>query len=236
MRAYNLTIRPSARCLRFGTFVIFAVVTGSCIRSGAQDLQVRPCNPAENAVASSPEAVGLMTMGSQDQERPSFTWCESLHAAWLPDARIYRFHTRVDVDYSYTYTFVRATSRSTLWLIRSGRGLVQKPSPDAPSSLAVINALLATVIVDPDDDELASISNLYFFLLDQENRDYMSFTIAPEHAITPAEYYRTKIWRVGSEYLVSMDVSETEFLLRYTTRSGKLHIDSVTDDSDGGSK
>jgi hypothetical protein len=97
---------------------------------------VRPCTAKESAVGASSEVIRLFA-----DERPTFSWCEAVDVAWLPNSEILRFHTAIDVDYSSVCTIVKATSESPVRLIwAAGEGMVSMPSPSLPNNLDAMNS------------------------------------------------------------------------------------------------
>ena len=187
--------------------------------------QVRPCNPKETALGSSPELISLLS-----GERPVFNWCEALDVPWLPNANILRFHTAVDIDYSYTNTIIKATSESPIWSIGSGEGLVLQPSPNLPNSLGAMNDLLKSAQPVLKDSQLKSASILYLFLLGRENRRGFFRRPESQHPLTTADY-RESDRKNGVIRVVTLTTRSGEWKLTFSSLGGRLHLDSVVENA-----
>jgi hypothetical protein len=191
------------------------------------DPRIRPCTPAEFATGISEEVTRLIASGpNYGDGKPTFVQCEAVDLPWLPNATILRFHTPVDVDYSSTFTFARATPTSRLWLVRSAEGMVGLPSVNEPDNLIVINDLLASADPTPEDSELASISNFYFFLLDHEGGLVFFFTATVEHASLLKDYEAT-FNENGNIRLVTLKIDSLWWLFTYSRSKIGVQLNSV---------
>jgi hypothetical protein len=197
----------------------------------AQDPQLRPCTDAESATRDSEEAASLIA-GNAIRDKNAvlpFIWCVAADQPWFPGASILRFRTLTHVDFSLIYTFVRATNTSKLRLIRSCEGFCSATPPDLPDALGAMNELLRRAKPAPDDSQLASISNFYFFLLDREN-GHKAFPPAGLRHPSLLNDYKATLRRNGTTRIVSFGTMDGAWLLSYSRDAGALHLDSVTRD------
>ena len=98
-------------------------------------------------------------------------------ATFLPEVRIIRLRTPVNVDYSLSATLLQTKNEGPLRLVSSGRGMVRHPSPESPDFISALNFVLSGAKITPDRDTMVAISDLYFFLLDGEDAmsgDYLT--------------------------------------------------------------
>jgi hypothetical protein len=92
-----------------------------------------------------------------------------------------------------------------------------------------MNDLLMRAKPAPGDSQLASISNLYFFLLDRENGPWV-FIKPIRKRISVLDDHKATVRKSGMLRLVSLQLTDGPWLLTYSTRTGGLHLDSVTRD------
>lgn len=190
------------------------------------DPRIRTCTEAENQSGYSVDVRFLIAKTVPNQVTPIFARCEAVDLPWLPEASILRFHTPFQVDYSETFTFVRTTEGSKLCLIRSGEGMYVEPNPNDPNSLGVLNDLLMGAKPTPDDSALASISNLYLFLLDREG-DRLWALLPPVREYSLLKDYEATIRNDGSVHRVWLRIGGATRLFSYSRERAELHLDSV---------
>jgi len=128
---------------------------------------VKPCSNVDWALASGSEAKKLTKKLLENTG--SFSSCETVAVSFLPDARILRLHTPVQVDYSYTATLLQSKRGDPFVLISSGRGLVVRPQPGNADSISALNGLLHEVKLRGDPKTIRIASELYFFILDGQD-------------------------------------------------------------------
>jgi hypothetical protein len=183
--------------------------------------QVRPCDPKEATLGSSPEAISSIS-----GEKPVFGWCEALDVPWLSRASILRFHTAIQVDYAQTMTITRATSKSPIWSIWSGEGLSTQPSPSLPNSLGAINDLLRSSQMALRDSHLKSASILYLFLLGSESHNDFFRKPTSKHPLSTADY-RATYRKNGVVRVVTLTTRSGEWILTFSSQESRRHLDSV---------
>ena len=148
-------------------------MTSSCL--GAQIASrsiVKPCTNSEWQVAFSEEAKALTE--SKLKNWGGFSSCAAVATPLLPTAQILRLQTPVNVDASYTATLIRASKDQSLRLISSGRGIMYPPAqPENPESIATFNSLLDNTAITLTKANISTLTDLYFFILDDERGDRM---------------------------------------------------------------
>jgi hypothetical protein len=153
---------------KFILIATFLLLAGHpCHAQGDPVAVVRPCSKDEWRIALSPEAKELTKKPTEGIG--GFLSCEAAVIPFLPDARILRLHTKVDVDWSYTATLLQASTGGSLKLVSSGRGMVAHPKPDSAESISALNFLLRGVKSEPDVETIRELTSLYFFILDNED-------------------------------------------------------------------
>ncbi len=155
--------------VKFATLVLALANLPLLAQSASGVATVRPCDVEEWHIVASDDAKVLTKESVEGWS--VFSSCESVSTSLFPNSRILRLHTPVQVDWSYTATLIQANHNTKLRLVSSGRGLVARPQPDDPQAIAALNWLLAESPLSASEQTIRAVSDLYFFILDEEKRD-----------------------------------------------------------------
>ena len=131
------------------------------------------------------------------------------------------------VDWSYTATLIQTHENGKLKLVSSGRGLIARPRPDNPQALAALNGLLAEAPLSMNEQTIRLLSDLYFFILDDEKRDtFFGPTYAKEQPLN-MHAHDARV-RLGSG-MASVTFLDLPWKFTFISQHDRLHLASVTD-------